>query len=309
MLPRDSLIGLAAALTANIIFGLNVPVTKALMDSWMSPMGYTALRMLFGATVFWAVAMLWNREKVGRKDLLLVMAGGLIGYLGTQFMFAQSLEYTTPVIFALLISLTPVATLLISAVFLHERISRRKSLGIALSISGAFIVILEGGDGGSGSNNLLGIACVLTCVLLYSIYLVMTRKVATKYSPVTIARWMFLVSALSLLPIMPSEFSHQNIFSSEITTLALALLGFALVFSTTLAFFCMPLALKKLEAGTVSIFMNLQPLVASTVAITVGQDHFTLQKLLAGVLVLGGVYLVTVRKTGAAPRAAALAKR
>lgn len=124
--------------------------------------------------------------------------------------------------------------------------------------------------------------------------MVITRKVATRYTPVTVAKWMFLVSALALLPMSYSELPNQTIYSGQATPLSMALLGFALLFSTTLAFFCMPLALKNLEAASVSIFMNLQPIVASVVAIGIGQDNFSLKKGLAALLVLSGVYLVSV---------------
>ena len=298
-MTRDTLVGLAAAVTANVIFGLNVPVSKAILDNWMTPIGYTTLRMFFGTVVFWTFATLWRREKVGRKDLILIIIGGLMGYLGTQCSFAKSLEYTSPINFALLISLTPVATLLISALFLHEAVTLRKLLGIVLSISGAFIVILEGKNNSVGTNNLLGISLALLCVLFYASYMVLTRKIAIRYSPITVAKWMFLVSALSLLPLVPYEFPRQHILFTETTIPALALLGFALIFSTIIALFCVPLALKKLEPGMVSIFMNLQPLVASVVAIAIGQDHFSVQKLAAGILVLSGVYLVTSKKKAA----------
>lgn len=43
--------GLIAILSANTIFGLNIPITKALMDDWMSPIGYTVTRMFFGAAI------------------------------------------------------------------------------------------------------------------------------------------------------------------------------------------------------------------------------------------------------------------
>lgn len=87
-MTRDTFIGLGAALSANVIFGLNIPVTKILVAHWMTPLGYTATRMLFGAVVFWAIASIWNREKVARKDLITVLIGGLLGYLGTQFFYS-----------------------------------------------------------------------------------------------------------------------------------------------------------------------------------------------------------------------------
>ena len=307
-MTKDIFIGLGAAFSANFIFGLNIPVTKALVAHWMTPMGYTGTRMIFGALAFWTIAFLWNREKMRGEDLLIVLIGGLLGYLGTQFAFAKSLEYTGPVIFSLLISLTPVATLLISAVVLREGISMGKCVGIVLSISGAFLVILEGRNGISWSNNILGIMFVLLCVILYSSYIVITRKVATRYSPVTIAKWMFFISALALLPMMPSEYPRQIIYSGAASTSSIGLLAFALIFSTILAFFCMPFALKKLEAGTVSIFMNMQPIVASGVAIGVGQDSFSLCKGLAAMLVLSGVYLVSVYQKSPAMKATLVSK-
>lgn len=286
--------GLTAILIANTIFGLNIPVTKVLVAQWMTPMSYTATRMIFGMFAFWCIGFFLKKEKVKRPDLLIILIGGLMGYLGTQFLFSQSLKYTSPVIYALLMALTPVVVLLLSAIFLKELIPLKKILGIIISISGAALIILLGTNNGvSGTNNLLGITYAVLCVLAYSGYLVITRTISIKYKPVTIAKWMFLISAIVVFPFSFDGIERQKIFTSETTWQAISLIGFALLFSTTLAFFLMPYALKRLEASTVSIFMNVQPIVASVVAIFVGQDKLTWEKPIAVILVLAGVYLVT----------------
>lgn len=286
--------GLIAILCANTMFGLNIPVTKSLMAGWMTPMGYTATRMIFGAIVFWGLGAFLKEEKIRGKDLLVVLIGGLIGYMGTQLLFSQSLEYTSPVIFALLMALTPVVVLVLSAIFLKETIPSRKMIGIGMSVSGAALIILLGAKGSSaGANNTLGIFFALLCVLAYSVYLILTRKISIKYQPVSIAKWMFLISAVISMPLGISEFQNQRIYTAETTGIAISLLIFALLFSSVLAFFLMPYALKRLEASTVSIFMNWQPIVASVLAIVVGQDRLTWDKPFAVILVLSGVYLVT----------------
>ena len=290
--------GLVAILCANTIFGLNIPVTKWLMDGWMSPMGYTTTRMALGAIIFWTIGSFLRREKVQLNDLLVILIGGLMGYLGTQFLFSQSLQYTSPVVFSLIMALTPVIVLLLSAIFLKEKIPSRKVIGIALSVSGAALIILLGTNtGAGGSNNLLGIIYAVLCVFGYSGYLVITRKVSMKYTPVTIAKWMFLVSAVFALPFGSGQMNDQRIFSNDTTVLAVSLLVFAILFSTTLAFFLMPYALKRLEASIVSVFMNVQPIVATVIALIVGQDVLTWDKPFAVLLVLTGVYLVTKQKT------------
>jgi drug/metabolite transporter (DMT)-like permease len=51
--------------------------------------------------------------------------------------------------------------------------------------------------------------------------------------------------------------------------------------------------MKSLSATTVSIYTNLQPMVASFVAIFIGQDRLTWDKPVAAILVLLSAYIVT----------------
>ena len=285
---------LLSIISANVIFGLNIPVTKSLITNWMTPIGYMITRMLFGIFVFWAISLFSSKEKVVGRDMAIIAVAGLLGFVATQFTFAYSLKFTTPVNYSLLMALTPVIVLLLSAIFLKENITLRKVMGIVLSFSGASLIILKNKNGSTGPNHLLGIFFAILCALCYAVYLVITRKISAKYNPITVVKWMFLFSALVLLP-FGSELFDQKIYSPGSSITAYLLLGFALLFSTTLAFFLLPVALKRLTAGTVSIFMNLQPLVASAVAIFVGQDIFSWEKPLAAILVVAGVCLVTIK--------------
>jgi drug/metabolite transporter (DMT)-like permease len=69
---------------------------------------------------------------------------------------------------------------------------------------------------------------------------------------------------------------------------------FIVLGATALGFFLIPFAMKYLQATTVSIYTNLQPVIASFVAIMLGQDVLTWDKPVAGVLVLLSAYIVTV---------------
>lgn len=48
----NKLKGHATILLANVIYGLNIPVTKALLDRWMTPLGYMATRTLAALLIF-----------------------------------------------------------------------------------------------------------------------------------------------------------------------------------------------------------------------------------------------------------------
>ena len=286
-----------AILTANIIFGLGVPVTKFLLDTWVTPMTYMAFRCVGATLIFWAIAAFLPKEHVERRDLLVIMAGGLLGFVISQTLTAWSLQYTTPVYFSLIATLTPIATMLMAALFLGEHITGAKTLGVLLAIAGAALMVFVGWQSGTGRNDLLGIVLALLSVLTWVVYLLITRSVSQKYTAVTQMKWIFLVSAIAVVPFALGDVDKTPLISAATLNAdwwwgALAM-AFIVVFATVSGYFMIPYAMQYLRATTVSIYTNLQPVVASLVAIAISQDVFTWDKPVAAVLVLLGAYLVT----------------
>jgi drug/metabolite transporter (DMT)-like permease len=288
----------AAIFFANVIFGLGVPVTKILLEDWVSPMTYMAVRCLGAAIIFWIIAAFMKSEHVERHDLLVIMVGGLMGVVVSQTLTAWALNYTSPVYFSLIATLTPVAVMLMAALFIGERITGLKFLGVLLGIGGAVLMVVMGQTSGSGSNDLLGITLAILSVLTWAIYMIITRKVAQKYTPVTQMKYVFLISAVVTVPLAWPELSAQPPFSAETFGWDGALeMGFIVLGATVMGYFLIPFAMKSLSATTVSIYTNLQPMVASFVAIFIGQDRLTWDKPVAAILVLLSAYIVTVVTT------------
>ncbi len=284
-----------AILLANVIFGLGVPITKMLLTDWVSPMTYMAVRCLGAAVVFWIISCFMKQEKVERHDLMVILVGGLMGVVVSQTLTAWALDYTSPVYFSLIATLTPVAVMLMAALFIGERITGMKFLGVLLGIGGAILMVIMGQTSGSGSNDLLGIILAILSVLTWAVYMIITRKVAQKYTPVTQMKYVFLISAVVTVPLAWPELSQQPLFSAETFGWDGALeMAFIVLLATVLGYFLIPFAMKSLSATTVSIYTNLQPMVASFVAIMIGQDRLTWDKPVAAILVLLSAYIVTV---------------
>ena len=289
--------GHIAILMANVIFGLGVPVTKSLLTDWVTPMGYMATRCVGATILFWIVACFLPREKVERKDLVTIMLGGLLGFVISQTLTAEALKYTTPVYFSLVAALTPIAVMLLAALFIKEEITTLKMVGVALGIGGALLMLFmswTGGAGTSGSNDLLGIFLAILSVLTWAVYLIITRKVSSKYSSVTQMKYVFLISTIVTVPIALATEPQQALYSSAWEWSGVLQMAFIVLFATGLGYFLIPYAMKYLRATTVSIYTNIQPIVASLVAMAVGQDIFTWDKPLAAVMVLVGAYIVTM---------------
>lgn len=294
--------GHAAVILANVIFGLGVPVTKYLLEDWVTPMVYMALRCIGAALIFWLIAAFLPKEKVEKKDLIVIMLGGLTGFVISQTLTAWALNYTSPVYYSLIATLVPIGTMLLAALFLKESITGVKLMGVCLGIAGAALLVLVKWQTEAGSNDLLGIFFALLSLLTWVIYLIITSKVSQKYTAVTQMKWTFLVSTIAVLPFAWNEFGQTKLFSGDYGftegMMGVGGMAFIVVFATVMGYFMIPYAMKYLRAITVSIYTNLQPIVASLIAIAIGQDIFTWDKPVAAVLVLVGAYLVTQNGLG-----------
>ena len=282
-----------AVLLANIIFGLGVPVTKLLLDQWVSPMAYMATRCLGAAAIFWLISLFLPREKVAPRDLTVIILGGLLGIVVSQTLTAWALTFTTPVYFSLIATLTPVATMLCATLFIGEKISTRGVVGVALGVAGAMLMVFVGWQGGSGKNDILGIALTLLSMFTWAVYLIITRKVSARYTAVTQMKWVFLASAIAVLPFSVTDLQSATLYSAATEWSGLAEMAFIVVFATVAGYFAIPFAMRYLKATTVSVYTNLQPIVASLVAIALSQDVLTWDKPVALVLVLLSAWLVT----------------
>jgi drug/metabolite transporter (DMT)-like permease len=292
-MDNKKLQGHAAVLTANVIFGLGVPVTKLLLDHWVTPMGYMASRSLFAAIIFWIISLFMPKEKVARKDLVVILLGGLLGFVVSQTLTAECLKFTTPVYYSIIATLCPIATMLMAALFLGEKINGLKTVGVVLGIVGALIMVFANQTLSSGSNDLLGISFGFLSLATWVAYLLITRKVSQKYSAVTQMKWVFLISAVVTVPIAWSGLDDNALYTVAWGWDGVAEMAFIVVFATVLGYFAIPFAMRYLSATTVSVYTNLQPVVASVVAFAIAQDTLTWDKPVAGVLVLLSAYIVT----------------
>ena len=282
-----------AVLLANVIFGLGVPVTKLLLDQWVSPMAYMATRCLGAAAIFWLISLFLPCEKVAPRDLTVIILGGLLGIVVSQTLTAWALTFTTPVYFSLIATLTPVATMLCAVLFIGEKISARGIAGVVLGVAGAMLMVFIGWQGGSGKNDLLGIGLTILSMLTWAVYLIITRKVSARYTAVTQMKWVFLASAIAVLPFSLTDLQSATLYSAATQWSGLGEMAFIVVFATVAGYFAIPFAMRYLKATTVSVYTNLQPIVASLVAIALSQDVLTWDKPVALVLVLLSAWLVT----------------
>ncbi|HHT03263.1 MAG TPA: DMT family transporter [Bacteroidales bacterium] len=294
---KDVSKGHVAILIVNIIFGLNIPIAKEVLSNGIiDPLALTYFRVVGAALVFWFASIFIKSEKLTKKDFLILFLGSIFAISLNQTSFIVGLQTTTPIDASLIITLTPIITMLISAAYLKEPITTKKSIGVLVGLSGALILILnseafKAGGSGSWTGNML---CLLSSTS-YAAYLVFFRDFIKTKHPITIMKWMFLFSIVILAPIaLPTAISTDI---SRITPIIYSQIFYVVVMSTFLTYLLIPIGQKKLRPTTLTMYNYLQPIIAAIVAIVMVQDKFGWDKILSAVLVFLGVYIVTKSKT------------
>lgn len=290
--------GHIAILAANIIFGANISISQAVMPSHMDALALAFFRTIGAMILFWIASLFFKWEKVPLKDLGLLFLASLFGILMNQMLFIQGLEYISPIEAAIVVTFTPILTMLLSALFLKEPITFRKAVGVFLGLSGAVYMISSNISGGFNlTGNLLGIILCFVSGISYAIYLTAFKPLIQRYKPITLMKWMFLFGSIVSFPI---TFPYvQRIDFASWPTITYLQTGFIVVAATFLAYTLIPIAQKHLRPTTLSVYNYTQPITATLIALILGTDTFGWNKAIASLLVFSGVYIVTLSKSRA----------
>ena len=96
--------------------------------------------------------------------------------------------------------------LIISALIIKERITKRKVIGILIGAAGAIILIAYGKQVRFTSNQILGDILILVNAISFGIYLVLVKTLMNKYHPLTVVKWVFTFGIFFVLPFSISDF-------------------------------------------------------------------------------------------------------
>ena len=280
-----------ALLVANIIYGINYSVAKAVMPDHIKPLALVSLRSFTAAILFWFTSLFLPKEKVSRKDLLYLLGCSFFGVVINQILFLAGLNLTSPINSSILISTNPIFAFVFAAIILKEKISFMKGSGLALGLIGVLILILQNGTPDVGSSTFIGDVITLINTISWAFYTVIIKKMLEKYHPVTVMKWTFLFGMLTTVPAGYGQWSTMD--WTAIPLKAVLGLGFVVVFATYLGYLLISFGLRRLSPTIVSTYTYIQPVIAAYLASIMGQDHIDLVMILSAVLIFAGVFVVS----------------
>ena len=285
-------LAILAAIGATIIYGLNHTIAKGVMPTYIKPFAFIFLRVSGAAILFWIISFLVPKEKVETRDWGRFIFCAILGMGINMFAFFKGLELSTPINSAVLVTVTPIIVVILSSLFIKEKITLRKGSGIVLGFMGALGLILFGAEIRQDAPNIpLGNALLVLNSITYGAYLIFVKTLIQKYHPFTLMKWLFTIGIVIDLPI-----AYPDLIQVQWDHMPLDAIGailFVVVCTTFLTYLFNIYALTELKASTVSAFVYVQPLIGILFALATGRDDLTVVKVIATVLVLVGVYLAS----------------
>lgn len=283
-------LAIVAATLASAIYGINHTLAKDIMPVYIKPFGFIFLRVLGAAILFWIISLFTKNERIAKKDRWRFLGCAFFGMCINMLAFFKGLSLSTPINSSVVVTLTPVILLILSVVFLKEKVSWTKVTGIGLGLVGALVLILFGLQVQKNAPNIpVGNLLFMVNASAYAVYLILVKPLTARYSTITLMKWFFLIGVILNLPITLSEFVEVQWTSLPIE--AVGVMAFVVVGTTFMTYLLNVFALKTLKASTIGAFIYLQPVLAVLFAILVGADHLTPIRILAAVLIFTGVYL------------------
>jgi len=266
------------------------PVIKQiLLQSGMPALDLTCLRMGVGWVFLSLMAVTWDRAEISLltpRDVIKLAGLGVVG-VGIPYAVAVwSLVYTSVTHYVLIYSLTPAFTAGLSALFGKERMTRRKSFGIACSVIGCLVAVTEGLDDVMAFA--LGEALALLFTIMIAGFLVGSTNLVKRYGAMTANTVMFGSSFLLLVPI---TFWIAPPPPEPLSLVAMVLILYVGV-ATAAVFLLRYLALQSLSPSTVGAFHNFVPVVSIGMAALLLGEALDLHTILGGAGILAGVEMV-----------------
>lgn len=188
-----------------------------------------------------------------------------------------------------IINVNPIITALLAIVILQERFGKWAWAGTFLSFTGIGLIAL--GEGSAMKID-VGAILILGAAMCQSVTAIVQKPLYGKHKPLTVSAWNMIIGAIMLAPALPSALAAAPTVPTEALFSAIYL-G---IVPSLIAYGTWSIVLSKMPASRASNFMYCVPPVATLIGfLWLGETPGALG-IVGGLLALGGVALVNVKK-------------
>ena len=282
-----------ALLAVQVFFGASAILGKLALVGF-PPLAIVGFRVGGGAIAFFILQKFRGSLKLDKpKHYLYFAVFALFGIILNQFLFFTGLSLTTATNTSLLAVLIPVFAIVVSAAVGNDVLTWRKILGIIIA-AGGVIYLIDPAKASFSSATTQGDIMIILNSLSYAVYLAIAKKLVSLYGALKSIAWLFIFGSIVNVPFGLYSLSSADIGNVSLT--AWLSLAAVVIFPTILAYYWNAWALARVEPSVVAVYVYLQPLIGTVLAITILDEEWKNRLFLAMILIFVGVFLVTRKK-------------
>ncbi|MDQ3711444.1 MAG: DMT family transporter [Acidobacteriota bacterium] len=282
-----------ALFAVQLMFG-SAPILGKFALLAFPPLAIVGFRVAGAALAFYFLQRFRGNLRLERRSHYLYFAlFSCLGIICNQLLFFKGLSMTTATNTSLLAVMIPIFAILVSVLMGNDKLSWLKALGVILAGCGVIYLIDPTSASFSSETTQGDVLIILNC-LSYGTYVAVSKKLISYYGALKSIAWLFLFASIVNVPI--GLYSLQAIELSQINFASWLALAAIVIFPTILAYYWNTWALARVEPSIVAVYIYLQPLIGTFLAIFVLGEAWKPRIFLAMALIFTGVFLVTRKR-------------
>lgn len=298
-----------------LAWGVNYAIVKTALQQ-IPELAFNSLRLALASLLFLGVLAFWrdprpdasseagsrlsggtraprrrllypSARRVSPRDWAAMAVLAVIGQFVYQLCFMGGIARTSVANSALIQGCSPVVITLLAAAVGQERVSKRHWFGVALSLSGVYLLV---GLGATVSRvSFLGDLLMLAGVCCWATFVVGSRPLLDRYSPVAVSGYTMAMGAALYVPLGLRDLRRLD--WTAVPPGAWAALVYSAVFSLFLAYLVWYTSIKRIGNVRTAMYSNLIPVVALLTAVVFLGNRLDASELVGASVILVGVWI------------------
>jgi drug/metabolite transporter (DMT)-like permease len=274
-----------------IVWAFAFPFIKIGLEE-LSFVNLTIMRFLIVCVVFILLIGIKSKSfsKLNKKDILPIFLLGFFGVIVYHLGLNFGEQYISAGAASLIIATIPIQIVILAVIFLNEKITFKKLIGIIIALIGVVIISIWGkSEEGLEIQYIYGALAVLISALMGAIYTIAGKKMLKRYNAISLTVYAMLLGSLGLIPFISNSLFQEVNSLSATGWFAILFLG---VFSTVIGYFFWYVGLQIKSATDVSVYLYAIPVLSTVISYILFDDRITFMFLFGGVLVITGLAIV-----------------
>ena len=268
-----------------IVWAVNYSVAK-FGTRTVPPLAYNAIRILMAVVILLLIGWVGSHDRPSKRDIIALAVIGVIGNGIYQLCFIEGLARSRAGTVALMLAGSPAFIAIVGRMFRVERVGPRGWTGIALQLAGIALVVFGSVAHSTGDDTLLGSALIVAGSICWAFFAILIKPYTERLSGINVGAYSLAGGAVFVTVVgMPQllSMSWSTVPFTVWTAIIYSGVG-ALVIGNLIWYY----GVSKIGPTRVSMFSNLQPLVALAVAwMALGEVPTIWQGLGAGSIMTG----------------------